>query len=148
MSRDVTPIHATDHRRGGPDPMPVRATLHIKVFSDDPDEISSIVTAGANKFVFAIADDMEGLALRRVAAFVTTPSSSGRVQVQIRNRTQVLNLLSTPVQVDAGDTNSRTSTVEAVTIASIENEWADEIAIDVLEAGSGAVGLGVILEFA
>ena len=82
VSRAIPPVHASDHRRGGPDPFPVRAVLHIKVTSDDdPDALP--VAAGTNKFVFAVAEDMAGLILRRVEAFVSTTSSSGRVQVQV-----------------------------------------------------------------
>ena len=140
------PIHASDHRRGGPDPLPVRATLHIKVFADNPDDPA--VTTGTNKFVFAVAEDMAGLILRRVEAFVSTASSSGRVQVQVKNLTQAVYLLTTAVQVDAGELSSKTAAIVGVAGSTVENEQSDLISIDVLEAGTGARGLGVILEFA
>jgi hypothetical protein len=145
VSKPVVPIHGTDHRRGGPDPIPIVAHLHIKVFADRGP--GSDVVIGDDAFVFAIAEDMNGLELRRVEAFVTTVSSAGIVQVQIRNRTQLVDLLVTRVQVDATELNSRYATTPAVIVDGIRNEWADEIAIDVDQGGSGAKGLGIILDF-
>lgn len=91
---------------------------------------------------------MDGLSLRVVELFITTISSSGIVQVQIRNRTQAVDMLSTRVQVDAGDLNSGTSgTPPVINAANDQVFWMDEICIDVDAAGTGAEGMGVILEF-
>lgn len=123
------------------------ATLHIKVFADTG--TGAAITTGDGKFIFAIAKDMDGLDLRRVELFVTTVSSSGIVQVQVRNITQALDMLSTRVQVDASEFNSKTAATAAViNLANSEVAWADRIAVDVDAAGTGAKGLGIILEFA
>lgn len=121
----------------------VVATLHIKVDSDE-----DVVATGNGRFIFAIAQDMHRLRLTRVEMFVTTVSSSGIVQVQIRNITGAVDMLATRVQVDASEKNSKTAATAAV-IDTDTNfvSWGDEIAIDVDAAGTGAKGLGVILEF-
>lgn len=119
------------------------AEYEIKVFGDD-----QIVAAGDGKFIFAIPFDVQGMELVRVEIFVTTVSSSGIVQVQLRNITQAVDMLSTRVQVDAGEKNSRTAATAAVIDSNNDDvAWADEIAIDVDAAGTGAKGLGVILQF-
>jgi hypothetical protein len=116
--------------------------MHIKVFGD-----SQAVTVGDGKFVFACSEDMDGTVLRAVEMYVTTVSSSGIVQVQLRNVTQAVDMLTTRVQIDQGEKNSRDASIGYV-IGDADVAWGDEVAIDVDAAGTGARGLGVILEFA
>lgn len=145
MSRVVIPIHSDDHKWGGPDPVR-QAHLHIKVFADAG--TGSDVTTGDGKFVFAIAEDMDGYFLRRAEIFVSTVGSS-ITQVQLRNIDQAWDLLSPRVQIDASDFTSKDSAVTAAVVeANSEVLWGELIAIDVDAAGSGAKGLGAILEFA
>jgi hypothetical protein len=134
--------HGREHRPGGPDPIPARPVMHIKVFGD-----SQAVTTGDGKFVFACSEDMDRTALRTVEMYVTTVSSLGIVQVQLRNVTQAVDMLITRVQIDQGEKNSKDAST-AYVIGDADVAWGDELAIDVDAAGTGARGLGVILEFA
>lgn len=138
------PIHGRDHRPGGSDPMPAVGTYEIKVF----DDITTLVV-GDGAFVFEIPDDLDGRNLVFARAFVTTVSSSGAVNVQIRNITQAVNMLSTAITIDASELSSKTAATPAVIdTANDDVAEGDQIAIDVDGSGTGAKGLGVILRFA
>lgn len=115
----------------------------IKVVADD-----TTVTTGDGKFVFEIPADLDGTNLTLVRAFVTTASTSGLPTVQIRNVTQAADMLTTRVTIDASEKSSKTAATAAV-IDTGNDDVADgdQIAIDVDVAGTGAKGLGVILEF-
>jgi hypothetical protein len=138
--------HGWRHGPGGTDPTPGPTPVgryEIKVFADD-----TVVTTGAGKFVFEIPPDLDGTNLTFVRAFVTTVSSSGLPTVQIRNVTQAADMLTTKVTIDASEKSSRTATTAAVIdTANDDAADGDQIAVDVDVAGTGAKGLGVILEF-
>lgn len=143
MPRTTPVIHGTRHKRGGPDEIPVTATLHIKVFAD-----RRTVSTGDGKFIFEVSEDMDGLELQSVEIYVTTVSSSGIVQVQLRNVTQAVDMLGIRVQIDANEKNSKdASTTYTIHATNDDVAWGDHIAIDVDQAGTGAKGLGAILEF-
>lgn len=119
------------------------AVLFIKVFSD-----TQTVTTGDGKFIFEVSEDMDNGVLSRVEMYVTTTSGSGNPTAQIRNVTAAVDMLSTKVQVDAGDLNSKDSgTQPVINTANDDVTWGDHIAIDIDIAGSGAKGLGVMLTF-
>lgn len=133
---------------GGTDPTPIYPVLFIKIFPDSG--TASTVATGDGKFVFAVSDDMDGMNLIGAAAYVTTVSSSGAVNVQIRNITQAdANMLSTAITIDASEFTSYTATTPVVINAATDDvATADLLSIDVDGAGTGAKGLGVILKFA
>ena len=116
---------------------------HIKVFSD-----AQTITTGDGKFIFAIPEDVGGSILFDVELDVTTVSSSGIVQVQVRNITQAVDMLSTRVQVDVSEFHSKDASTQPVIDAN-NNDVAhgNRIAIDVDAAGTGAKGLRIILIF-
>lgn len=120
------------------------AAYEIKVFADD-----RAITTGNSKFVFAIPRDVSNSFLRIAQAFVSTVSSSGLVTVQIRNITNGnSDMLSTRITIDVGEFTSITATTPAVIDdAANQVSYGDLIAIDVDVAGTGAMGLGVILQF-
>ncbi|MGH2362623.1 MAG: hypothetical protein ACRDGM_19020 [bacterium] len=138
-----SPIHARDHHPFGQDPIKWR-TYHIKVISD-----TRTFTTGDGKFIWSVPRDVGGLKLIEVAISVTTISSSGIVQVQIRNITRTADMLSTRVQVDANQFHSKDAATQPV-VDTANNDVAhgDRIAIDVDAAGTGAKGLEVVLTFA
>ena len=114
----------------------------IKIFSD-----TQTVTTGDGKFTFAIDEDVNGKILSKVEIYVTTVSSSGIVQVQIRKGAST-DMLSTRVQIDANEKHSKdASTVYVINTANDDVVWGNEISIDVDAAGTGAKGLGVSLTF-
>jgi hypothetical protein len=117
---------------------------HIKVISD-----IQVITVGDFKFGWAIPQDMDNYVLVDVELDVTTVSSSGIVQVQVRNVTGGNNdMLSTRVQVDAGETHSDTAATQPVINAGTATVGhTDLLGIDVDAAGTGARGLGIVLFF-
>jgi hypothetical protein len=127
-------------RRPSPRSVPIYC---IKVFSDEV-----TVITGDGRFIFAIDEDVGGRSLTKVEIYVTTVSSSGIVRVQIRNITGAGDMLSTRVQIDAGEFHSKdASTVYVINVANATVAHGDRIAIDVDDAGTGAKGLGVSLTF-
>jgi hypothetical protein len=116
---------------------------HHKVFADD-----QIILAGDGRRIWAVPQDMNGAVLTDVEIDVTTVSSSGIVQVQIRNITQALDILATRVQVDVSEFHSKDSATQpVVTVANADVAHGDRIAIDVDAAGTNAKGLGVVMFF-
>lgn len=129
-------------RRPAPD-SDVCAVLFIKVFGD-----TQVVTTGDGKFIFEVSEDMDDMFLIKVESYVTTVSSSGLPTVQIRNVTQAVDMLTTKLTIDASELNSKTAAAPAVIdVANDDVFWGDHIALDVDVAGTGAMGLGVMLTF-
>lgn len=128
--------------------VPFAPTHAIKVYSD---KRVNKVQNGA--FRFDIERDLDGYVLWDVAAFNGTVGS-GPTTVQIQNLTKGLNLLTTVITIDAGETNSYTAGTQPV----INNAGPDAdpnnmvhigntIWINVLSAGTGSKGLGVYMTF-
>lgn len=132
----------------------IAAVYHIKVFGDDQVVVAGDAP-GVKRFgIWAIEEDIAGMELalapkRGVEIDVTTVSGSGIVQVQLRNIDNGnVDMLSTRVQVDAGETHSRTAATTAVVNDATNNvSHGDRIAIDIDAAGSGAKGLGLVAKF-
>lgn len=128
----------------------IAAVYHAKVVGD-----LSVVAVGdapgaGNRLSFwAIEEDVAGMFLCDVEIDVTTVSSSGIVQVQLRNVDNGnVDMLSTRVQVDANETHSSTAATQpVVNIANSEVSHGDRIAIDIDAAGTGAKGLGLVAKF-
>lgn len=122
---------------------PTGAVYHFVVFED-----TVPVVAGDSAFVFHIPADLDGLELGEVEINVETASSSGIVQVQLHNITDAVDMLSTRVQVDANELHSRTAaTAAVVNAANAVVAHGDRIRVDVDAAGTGALGLDVVLRF-
>lgn len=132
----------------------VTGAYQIKVFADDEE-----IETGNGAFIFAIPYDLDRSRLESCNIYITTVSSSGLVTVMIRNVSEGFDMLLTPLTIDVGELNAETAATPAV----IDDEMADEfaypyrnntvfytnqIAIDVDAAGTGAMGLGVMLGFA
>lgn len=126
--------------------MPAIATFHIKVFAE-AGRPGSLVRSGDNKFQFAASEDMDEMYFTHAECYVTTASSSGIVQVQLVNMTQG-DMLSTRLQIDQNELHSRTAAVQPVIDET--NTFCNNgtrFRIDVDAAGTGARGLGVMMEF-
>lgn len=117
------------------------ATLHIKVFGDD-----ETVVAGTDAFMFLISRDMHHLRLREVETYITTVSSSGQVNVMLRNGG--VDLLTQQAEIDVGEKNSKDA-LDQPAVDTLNNlvDWGDHISIDVTDDGTGAKGLGVCVTF-
>ena len=114
----------------------------IKLAADD-----STVDTGNGIFIFSIPDDLDGLHLRAAEGFVST-AGSGVTQIQVRNVTQAVDMLSSRIEIDAGDLDSRDSTPRSVIDTDFNQVFAkDQIALDVDANGTTALGHGVMLLF-
>ncbi len=142
MGQKTDAHHGRDHRWNGADATsPVR--FEIKVTSD-----SEALATGDGQFIFAIPKDLNGANLVDAQAYVTTVSSSGLPTVQIRNVTQTADMLTTKITIDASEFTSYTAATPRVIDASNDDvATGDLIAIDVDVAGTGTMGLGVLLGF-
>lgn len=120
-----------------------QAVLFIKIFGD-----TQLVASGFSKFTFAVSEDMDTMELSAVEAYVSTVSSSGIIQCQVRNVTQTVNMLTTLVQIDANEFTSCTAaTAPVISTTNADVSHCDLIAIDVDSGGTNARGLGVMLTF-
>jgi hypothetical protein len=118
----------------------------IGVLVTDPN--GSALTTGDLKAYVRIPSTITGWNLVGVAAHVSTVSSSGVITVQIRNVTDAVDMLSTALTIDANEKDSATAATAAVINTSNDDvATADEIAIDIDGAGTGAKGLFVELRF-
>ena len=72
----------------------------IKLFGD-----TKIVTTGDQRFELMIPRDNDGMNLIGIESYVTTVSSSGKPTIQIRNRTQTADMLSTKCEIDVSEFN-------------------------------------------
>lgn len=117
-------------------------TYCIKLWAD-----WQTVRTGDGRFQFYIDQKVGGQSLSLVELYVTTASSSGIVQVQVRKNTAT-DMLSTRIQVDANENHSMTAaTTYVINTANAEVAHGDKISIDVDAAGTGARGAGISLTF-
>lgn len=131
------------HRANGSDPIPV--LVHLKVYTDAEE-----ADAGDDVRRFVVTDDLGGTFIRSVHATVTTVGS-GATEVQLHNVTNADDLLSTPVTIDTGDSNSYDSATppEVDDTGTPPVNYAtrgDILRVDV-DTGSDAFGLEVLIEF-
>lgn len=153
-------VEALERRRD------VSGHYEIKLFADD-----DVIETGNGRFIFEVPYNLDKGRLRYVNAYVTTVSSSGLVTVQIHNVGTVSNpvgmdMLSTPMTIDANEKSAE----DAATPWVIKDTFADtggdpsyseygfpyadytvfyrqQLRIDIDTAGTGAMGLGVMLGF-
>lgn len=83
--------------------------------------------------------------LNRVRASLTTASSSGEVEVDVKINGSTI--FTTTLTIDQSETTSETAAVAAVLIDNpTEIADDDEITVDIVAAGTGAIGLKIYLE--
>lgn len=107
------------------------------------------LTTGNGKAYVRIHPIVNGMNLVTVGASVSTASSSGAITIQIRRvrAGSPVDMLSTPITIDASETDSTTATAPVIDTANDDVQTADQIYVDVDAAGSGAKGLFVSLTF-
>ena len=109
-----------------------------------PSTDAVVVGDDAAGFFLPVPDDLDELKLISAHAVVYTDGGS-TVTVQIRNVTQAVDMLTTPITIDAGETTSYTATTPPeINPAVSEVATGDILVVDVIDAG-GASGLVVIL---
>lgn len=113
-------------------------------------EPASSMAIGDNKVRFHIPADLSGMNLVSCHAFHTTAGAGGSpTLVQIRNVTDAVDMLSTRVMIDVGETDSKDATT-AYVINAAEDDVAtnDIIAIDLDQLPTASMlGLVVTLGF-
>lgn len=130
-------------RRPGIKPQAGVAIFEIKVFEDD-----EVVDSGDGKFKFDIPSELDEAALIDVEAWVTVASASGTVVITLYNDTQAVDMLSTAITIDVGELNDKSAAIPfVINVANSEVAYGDELWINVDNAGTGAVGLGVKVAF-
>lgn len=108
------------------------------------------ITTGDGKAYIRIPAYLEGMNLVDVGASLSTVSSSGLVNVQIRRRRSGVNadMLSTAITIDANEVDSFTAaTPWVINTANDDVTQGDQIYIDIDGAGTGAKGLCITLTF-
>jgi hypothetical protein len=122
---------------------PPRPSPHeIKVFGD-----LQLVAAGDGAFEFEVEDGLDQHRFWTVAAYVTTVGSGDTV-VQLHNIDTAVDVLSTPITIEAGDKKSRSAAAQPVVLEAAALVTAgDHIRVDVDSAGSGSKGLGLIIRW-
>lgn len=113
------------------------------------ESIFGTLTTGDSKGVARIPVEMNTMVLYAVGAGVSTPSSSGPVTVNIRRvRAGVaVDMLSTPITIDANEYDSSTAAAAVINGANAAVQTGDMLHFDVDAAGSGTLGLVVSFSF-
>jgi len=130
--------------------------ISLKDFTDDLEktiyvQVISTVTAlaiGNGRACITIPDNLNGMNLVDADASVYTASTSGTPTVQIHNLTDTADMLSTLITIDANEYSSYTAATQPVINGATDDVvTGDRIRIDVDVAGTGTLGLDVILTF-
>lgn len=146
------PLYAVDITTGGN----ITLTDSRHYLFEDPEKVMYIPVIHPDEelsiqdgvFTFTIPSQFNGLQLTDADAIVHTVSSSGLPTVQIHNLTDAVDMLSTPITIDASEYNSFTAATQPViSVANCNVATGDRIRIDVDVAGTDTSGLDVILVF-
>jgi hypothetical protein len=107
------------------------------------------VTTGDGKMYFHVPVELNGMNLVGVAARVITAGTTGTTDIQIRNVTDAVDILSTKMTIDSTETDTATAATPAVINASNDDvATSDLLAIDIdATATTKAQGLLVTLKF-
>lgn len=106
------------------------------------------VTTGDGKAYFTIPEELDGANLTGVHARVITAGTTGTTDIQIRNVTDSVDMLSTKLKVDSGETGSDTATPAVIDTTKDDVATNDLVAIDVdATSTTKAKGLVVRLQF-
>ena len=120
-----------------------KGKIHVKILDD-----ATLLTTGDGKLILCIQSEFNGYNLVGAQAYVTTPSSSGLPNMQIRNVTDAVDMLSVPITINvSGYTSYVATTPPTIDTAHDDVATGDLIAVDIDTAGTGTKGLGVILNF-
>lgn len=116
--------------------------IHLILFYSDED-----VEAGDGKMYFTVDPYLDGAEIVDYDIAVITPSTNGLVTVNTYNVTASVNVLSTAATIDVGERTSMTATTPPV-IGNPVLAAGDLLRFDVSIAGTGAVGLEVMIKVA
>lgn len=137
--RQTVALHARDHVREGADPMRWYIPYSVKIYGDArPNRVAD------RAWVFGLDADLYGMELASANGYVTTPGS-GSTQVMIRNETQDVDILLSPIVIPASSLNDLASPGVPDPVHRVAA--GDQIQIQVVAVGAGSKGLGINLQF-
>ncbi len=94
--------------------------------------VTTNITTGDSKWEIHVDESLDGWKLAYVHAMVSTAGTTGVLQMQVRNKTGTVDMLTTPVEVDTGEVGSDTAaTPYVIDAANAVVSVNDVIAIDV-----------------
>lgn len=130
-----------DIKLKGTDYLRKPTVVHIPAFGPATD-----TATGDGKAMFEVPEELNGMNITAVGAYVYTAGTTGTTDIQIRNVTQTADILSTLISIDSTEVSSRTAATPAVINTSEDDlQTGDRLAIDVdaIHSGTAAKGLTV-----
>lgn len=103
---------------------------------------SIVVAVGDGQTWFEVSEEEDGFVLIAARAGV---SAAGAVTVQLRNATQAVDLLTTPITIDAGGLSWRTAATPPVIDDTIVLAAGDQVFVDIDAADGDAEGLNLTI---
>lgn len=121
-----------------------KTTAVFQVVASDTD-----VSTGDGKFFFRVPKELDGMDLVDCEATVYTAGTTNTTDIQIRNKTDSVDMLSTKLTIDSGETDSSTAATPAVIDTDNDDvAEADVLAIDIDQVSDTAPkGLVISLTF-
>ena len=89
------------------------------------------LATGDGQAFFRVPTELNGMNLTGVAAAVYTAGTTGSLTVQIRNKTQTADMLTTKITIDSTETDSSTAAAAVIDAANDDVATGDIIAIDI-----------------
>lgn len=143
--------HGYTHRPaalGGTDPIRAfgNAVYEIKIYEDN-----NFVLPGDGAFYWPIPAELDDSEIISVEAGVSTVSSSGNIEIQLRHfdtngTSDAGDVLSTKCIIEATEKNSKTAATQSVITGGTRVvAWGDWLRVDVDAAGTGAMGLTLMV---
>jgi len=120
-------------------------TLVIKAIADG---LPTYVADGVARIV--LPSNFDQLVLKKVGAHVYTPATGSTTIVQIHNETRGVDMLSTRIEIDAGENDTNTSATPPVINPSNWRVYNGDVLrfdIDQIGSSTAALGLELRLEF-
>lgn len=108
------------------------------------------VATGDGQAYFMLPDSMDGMDLVALEAAVVTAGTTGTTDIQIHNVTDSVDVLSTKLTIDSGETSSTTAAADAVIDTSNDDvdSWdVWRIDVDAVQSGTAPQGLVISLTF-
>jgi hypothetical protein len=114
----------------------------LKVYNE-----ASAIATGDGKMYFAVPDELSGLDLKSCGAHLYT-AGSGLTQVQLHNVDSAVDMLTSKIEIDTAEKDSKDATSAAVINTGADGvATGEEIRVDIDAAASGAKGLEVRAAF-
>jgi hypothetical protein len=112
------------------------------------DPFGDELITGDGQAYIPISPDLNGFKIASAMVTVANSSSSGTPTIQIRNTSTGVDLLTTPITIDVGETSSITAaTPPVINTSAVALATGNLLAVDIDVAGTGTKGLILTLTF-